>query len=100
MGNGDPVTQQQFYDTMDGTKKDILKAVEKVNGHTQDLRVDVGKVQTSLDTHEKRMDGLDTTIEKQDDKIDDQKKWNRGLAVVEGLLVTALAAVGISIRGE
>ncbi len=96
MSNGDPVTQKQFYDG----QREILVAVEKVNGGVQDTRVDVGKINTKLDNNEKRMDGLDTAIEKQDDNIDDQNKWNRGLAVVEGLLVTALAAVGISIRGE
>ncbi len=91
MGDGDPVGQRQFFEAMGGTERRILEAVEKVNGHTQDLRVDVGKVQTSLDTHEKRMNGLD-------DKIKDQKKWNRGLAAIEGLIATGLAYLGI--RGD
>ncbi len=91
MGDGDPVGQQQFFEVMGGTERRILEAVEKVNGHTQDLRVDVGKVQTSLDTHEKRMDGLD-------DKIKDQKIWNRGLAAIEVTLAGLLAYLGI--RGD
>ena len=96
MGDGDPVGQRQFFEAMNGSEERILAAVGKVNDTTQDLRVDVGKVQTSLDTHEKRMDGQDTKIEIQDQKIDDQKKWNRGLAVIEGLLVAGLATLGIS----
>ena len=96
MGDGDPVGQRQFFEAMNGSEKRILEAVGKVNETTQDLRVDVGKVQTSLDTHEKRMNGQDTKIGIQDQKIDDQKKWNRGLAVIEGLLVAGLAALGIN----
>ena len=95
MGDGDPVGQRQFFEAMNGSEERILAAVGKVNDTTQDLRVDVGKVQTSLDTHEKRMNGQDTKIEIQDQKIDDQKKWNRGLAAVEGLLATVLVALGI-----
>ncbi len=96
MGNGDPVTQEQFYNG----QREILQAVEKVNGGVQDTRVDVGKINTKLDNNEKRMDAQDTRIDGQDTKIDNQKAWNRGLAAVEGLLAVVLAAVGINIRGE
>ncbi len=96
MGDGDPVGQRQFAETMAGTEKRILDAVDKVNGGVQDNRVAIGKVETKLDTHEQRMDGQDTRMENQDQKIDDQKKWNRGLAAVEALIVAGLAAVGIN----
>jgi len=95
VSNGDPVTQKQFADTMRTDKKEVLDAIEKVNGHTQDLRVDVGKVQTSLDTHEKRMDKQDERMDGQDDRIENQKTWNRGLAAIEALLAMLLAWVGI-----
>ncbi len=94
MGNGDPVTQQQFYNG----QKEILTAVDKVGDTVGDLRVDVGKVETMLDTHEKRMNGQDTRMDGQDTKIDNQKAWNRGLAAIEGLLATVLVALGI--RGD
>ncbi len=98
MANGDPISQEKFYDTMNSTKKDILDAVEKVNGHVQDTRVDVAKINTNLDTHEARMNSQDKRIDNQDDKIGSQKAWNRGLAAVEGLLVAIMVALGI--RGQ
>ncbi len=94
MGNGDPVTQQQFYEG----QKEVLSAVESVNGGVQDIRVDVGQINTKLDNNEKRMDGQDIRMDGQDTKIDNQKAWNRGLAAVEGLLATILVALGI--RGD
>ena len=98
MGNGDPVEQQQFYETMDKKTKEVLDAVATVNGHVQENSVKLGVVETKLDTHEKRMNGQDDRMKIQDDKIEDQKKWNRGLAAVEGLLATVLVALGI--RGD
>jgi len=91
MGNGDPVTQKQFYDTMNGTKTEILNAVATVNGHVQENSVKLGVVETKLDTHEKRMDA-------QDVKIENQKVWNRGLASIEVALAGLLAYLGI--RGD
>lgn len=88
MADGDPVSQQQFFDTMSGTKKEILDAVETVNGHVQNTRVDVGKINTKLDNHKERLDA-------QDEKIESQKNWNRGLAAIEGVITAALIAVGI-----
>lgn len=85
MGASDPVGQRQFADTIRGTEQRILDAVEKVNGGVQDNRVAIGKVETKLETHEKRMDN----------QTDDQKKWNRALAAMEGLLIAGLAAIGI-----
>ncbi|KKL10550.1 hypothetical protein LCGC14_2554700 [marine sediment metagenome] len=94
MGNGDPVTQHQFYEG----QKEVLQAVEKVNGGVQNIRVDVGQIDTKLDNNEMRMDAQDTRMDGQDVKIDDQKKWNRGLAAIEAALAALLVAVGI--RGE
>ncbi len=89
MGDNDPVGQRQFSETMSKTKQEILEAVEKVNGHTQDIRVKVGQIETKLETHETRMNGLDKTMGR-------QTSWNRGLAAIEALLVAGLAALGIS----
>jgi len=91
MGNGDPVTQQQFYKESSASERRILEAVEKVNGNVSKNNTKLGVVETKLDTHEKRMDGID-------DKIENQKVWNRGLAVVEGGLAAVLVALGI--RGD
>jgi len=88
MGNNDPISQEKFYDTMNGTKKEILEAVDKVNDSVQDNRVAIGKIETKLDTHETRMNG-------QDKKIEGQKNWNRGLAAVEAAMAAVLVALGI-----
>ena len=95
MGNGDPVSQQYFHDTMNGTKKEILDAVKEVNGHVQDTRVEMREVHTKFDSQEKRIDAQDTRMGEQDKKIDNQKNWNRGLATVEALIATGLAYLGI-----
>ena len=98
MADGDPVSQRQFFETIDKSNGKVLKAIGKVDEKVQNVRVDVGKINTKLDNNEKRMDAQDTRMGKQDTKIDDQKKWNRGLAAIEALLVAALATLGI--RGE
>ena len=88
MGDGDPVGQRQFFDTMSTSKKEILAAVEKVNDNVQKNNATLCVVDSKLTTHEKRMD-------KQDDKIESQKAWNRGLAAVEVLLASILVALGL-----
>jgi hypothetical protein len=91
MADGEPVSQRQFFEKIDESNGKVLKAIGKVDDKVQANSVTLGKVETKLNANEKRMDAQDT-------KINDQKKWNRGLAAVEGLLVTALAALGI--RGD
>ena len=91
MGNGDPVTQKQFYETVNGNQKEILGAISKVDDTVQNLRVDVKEVSTKQEAYE-------TQVGKLEDSVGDQKKWNRGLAAVEGLIAAGLAYLGI--RGE
>lgn len=91
MSDGDPVSQRQFFETIEKSNGKVLKAIGKVDEKVQDLRVDVKEIATKQSAHETRMDA-------QDKKIDDQKKWNRGLAAIEGLLATVLVALGI--RGD
>ena len=91
MGNGDPVTQQQFYKESSASERRILEAVEKVNGNVSKNNTKLGVVETKLDTHEKRMNGMDV-------KIENQKVWNRGLASIEVALAGLLAYLGI--RGD
>ncbi len=98
MTDGEPVTQKQFYTTIEKSNGKVLKAIGKVDEKVQDLRVDVGKINTKLDNNDSRMDAQDTRLDGQDTKLDDQKKWNRGLAAIEGLLATVLVALGI--RGD
>lgn len=92
MGNGDPVTQKQFYETVNGNQKETLDAIGKVGDTVQNLRVDVKEVSTKQEAYE-------TQVGKLEKSVDNQKTWNRGLAAVEGLLVAMLAAVGIN-RGQ
>lgn len=89
MSNGDPVTQKQFYETVNGNQKEILGAIGKVDDTVQNLRVDAKEVATKQEAQETRMDGIEKSV-------DNQKNWNRGLAAVEGLLATVLVALGIT----
>lgn len=91
MADGDPVSQKEFYKESSASERRILKAIGKVDRNVSANNTKLGVVETKLNANEKRMDG-------QDVKIDDQKKWNRGLAAVEGLIATGLAYLGI--RGD
>ncbi len=93
MADGEPVTQQQFYETVNGNQKETLDAIGKVGDTVQNLRVDMKEVTTKQEAQE----GKIKTVE---DSMDNQKNWNRGLAAVEGLIVAGLAALGITGRGE
>ena len=88
MANGDPVTQKQFYETIEKSNGKVLKAIGEVDKTVNDLRVDVKEVATI-------QGGQETRIKSVEDAADGQKNWNRGLAAVEGLLAVVLAAVGI-----
>lgn len=88
MADGEPVTQKQFYETVNGNQKEIMGAIGKVDDTVQNLRVDVKEVATKQEAQKTRMDGVEKSV-------DNQKNWNRGLAAVEGLLATVLVALGI-----
>lgn len=92
MADGEPVTQKQFYETVNGNQKELMGAIGKVDDTVQNLRVGAKEVATKQDAQETRIDGIEKSV-------DNQKNWNRGLAAVEGLLATILAAFGFS-RGE
>ncbi len=83
MGNGDPVTQEQFYNG----QKEILGAVSDVNDTVNNLRVDVGKVETKLE----RVDALE-------DQVGNLKTWDRIDTIATGAVAAVLAALGI--KGE
>lgn len=91
MGDGDQVTQKQFYDGIKESDEKVLTAIGKVDETVGNLRVDVKEVSTKQAAYEKRMDA-------QDKKIEQQSNWNRGLAAVEALLASFLIALGI--RGD
>ncbi len=93
MGNGDPVTQEKFYDTMNSTKKEIVDAIEKVNDNVQETNTKVAVVETKLDTHETRMSGIENEVK---DQKNINKNWNRGLATAQALLGTVLVGLGIT----
>ena len=83
MGNGDPVTQEQFHNG----QKEILGAVDKVGDTVNNLRVDVAKVETKLE----RVDALE-------DQVGSLKTWDRIDTIVTGAAAVVLSALGI--RGE
>lgn len=76
MGNGDPVTQKQFFEG----QKEVLVAVEKVNGNVNDLRLDMKGFETTQDIMVKDVSRLQT--------------WRNGLAGVEALISAGLVWLG------
>ena len=76
MGNGDPVTQKQFFEG----QKEVLVAVEKVNGNVNELRLDMKGFETTQDIMVKDVSRLQT--------------WRNGLAGVEALISAGLVWLG------
>ena len=89
MGNGDPVTQKQFYERMDNDKKEVLGAVGKLGDTVNGTSITVAKMETKLE----RVDALDK-------KLDTLKTWDRIDSIVSGAVAVALAALGINRGGE
>ncbi len=56
------VTIKDVYELVDKSRKETAKAINKVNGDVTDVKVQVGKIETKLDSHEKRMNGQDDKI--------------------------------------
>ncbi len=75
--NGDPVTQKQFYEG----QKEVLVAVEKVNGNVNNLRVDMKGFETKQEIMEKEVGRL--------------QSWRNGLATVEALLGAVAVWLGL-----
>ncbi len=64
------VTIKDVYELVDRSRKETAKQLVKVNGDLTDVKVQVGKIETKLDSHEKRMNGQDERI---DDNADELK---------------------------
>lgn len=77
MSNGDPVTQKQFYEG----QKEVLVAVEQVNGNVTNLRIDMKGYETKQEIMEKEVSRL--------------QAWRNGLATVEALISAGLVYIGI-----
>lgn len=88
MGNGDPVTQKQFADTMRQDKKEVLEAIDRVNGNVQKNSISLAKMETKLE----QVDDLK-------DQVGSLKTWDRVDSVVTALATAVLAALGIN-RGN
>ena len=76
MGNGDPVTQKQFFEG----QKEVLLAVADVNNNVNDLRLDMKGFETTQDIMVKDVSRLQT--------------WRNGLAGVEALISAGLVWLG------
>ena len=76
MGNGDPVTQKQFFEG----QKEVLLAVADVNNNVNDLRLD--------------MKGFETTQEIMVKDVSRLQTWRNGLAGVEALISAGLVWLG------
>lgn len=84
MANGDPVSQQQFADTMRQDKKEVLEAINGVNDSVGNLRVDVAKLETKMDR-----------VETLEDQVGNLKTWDRLDTIVSGLVMAILTALGL-----
>ncbi len=84
MGNGDPVSQQQFADTMRQDKKEVLDAINGVDKSVGDLRVDVGKLETKMER-----------VDKLEDQVGSLKTWDRIDTIVSAGFAAVLAALGL-----
>ena len=78
MADGEPVTQKQFFEG----QKEVLVAVEKVNGNVNELRVD--------------MKGFETTQEIMVKDVSRLQAWRNGLASAEALISAGLIWLGLN----
>ena len=84
MADGDPVSQQQFADTMRTDKKEVLAAINGVNDSVGNLRVDVGKLETKMER-----------VDKLEDQVGNLKTWDRIDTVISAAAAAVLAALGL-----
>ena len=57
------ITIKDVYELVDQSRRETSQQFQKVNGDITDVKVEVGKIQTKLDSHEARMNGQDDKIE-------------------------------------
>ncbi len=88
MGNGDPVTQRQFAETAARDKKEVLDAIEKVNGTVHNNNVALAKMEAKLE----QVDDLKN-------QVGSLKTWDRVDTVITAVVTAALAGLGIN-RGQ
>ena len=80
---------------MDNVKKDIIKAVDKVDDKVTLVDGNVNGNAISLATLATKQDNDRASIKRLEDTAATQKNWNRGLAVVEAGLGTLMVWLGV-----
>ena len=63
------ITIKDVYELVDQSRKETSQQFEKVNGDITDVKVQVGKIETKLDSHEARMNGQDDKIKANTDDL-------------------------------
>ena len=63
------ITIKDVYELVDQSRRETSQQFEKVNGDITDVKVQVGKIETKLDSHEARMNGQDDKIEANSDDL-------------------------------
>lgn len=85
MGNGDPVTQQQFYDRADRDKTEVLGAIGKLSDTVNGTETKVAVIETKL----QRVDDLEK-------KMDTLKTWDRIDSALTAVATAIVAGLGLN----
>lgn len=88
MPDGEPVNQKQFYETMDGTKTEILGAVEKVGDKVNGNSIAIAEMNATITAFNGR-------IETTENDIRNVKAWNRADSIISAIAAFILGILGI-----
>lgn len=95
MADGDPVTQEQFYETMNGVKKEVIDKIDIVINTVSDLNREIGEVKQSQKDQDNRVKGCEEKIH---DLEKSDRKWAGITGVATGLVNIVISAIMDSSR--
>ncbi len=91
--NPEQVTLKDVYDLVDSSRKETAQQIEKVNGDVTDVKVSVGKIETKLDDHDRRITENKTGL----GKLQEQARQRLIRTASAGGLAGTLAAIILQI---
>ena len=94
------ITIKDVYELVDQSRKETSQQFEKVNGDITDVKVQVGKIETKLDSHETRMNGQDDKIKANTDEVNTMRdRYMKQLQKAAGVggITGTLAAIIVAL---
>ena len=93
MGDDNPVSLRDVYDLVGESRKELSTQIEKVNGEVVDLKVDVGKVNTRMESQDVRIEANTNALGTLRDAVQTQRIRSAQLGGIAGVVVTGALKV-------